>query len=677
MNTTIDWKALEAVESRLVTNDTEILTCRLQRLLALEQKHHNERTRFSAQTDSDETQVSLQDMRQITSPESSEPSAWKDIPRLEYGDYRDDELELWHAVINDYCGTLLKIPKYVSSSIWAGIPPSLRGRVWQTLAGIDSVELDTLQSLYEGLATEWTPSVKIIGRDLNRTFPSISLFREKDGAGQRMLGRVMRAYSAYDIQVGYCQGLTFLAGPLLLHMNDKSAFCVLVKLMEDYDLRSMFTADMAGLHLRVFQFERLVEEQLPRLYQHFTNLDINLLCTSQWFLSMFAVTCPLDMLVRIYDIIFAEGAIVTLMRTAIAVLKRNEEDLCEFENEEDVQYRLLSAALWDVFDNDADVLMRDIRQVSAEETLRGLEQAKFLYNEKTASLARKESQARKRLSMKRMGSTKKHKFQLALHKPILPIVVPCSERSSNNQQSNVADPIAGDLQRPSNQRSLSTFTHLPGGSKSCSNLSNAPPSPPPDQLHNTSQQNILALEERMSANLSRHGSIASSNSASSRITTSTTATSALLDDDELQRVKSNLDSERHEREVDKDLLETLLACLPRNVVDEDVELASTIQLLRARFRIKDDAADEESNDANLVGNSGSSRSYAGCKNCERLMQDLASARVKETTLRVKVDDLEDRLGICSSQEAEAKSNQTSKASQKWFWARAATPATSQ
>jgi hypothetical protein len=33
----------------------------------------------------------------------------------------------------------------------------------------------------------------------------------------------------YDHKIGYCQGLGFLVGPLLMQMGDKEAFCVLVR----------------------------------------------------------------------------------------------------------------------------------------------------------------------------------------------------------------------------------------------------------------------------------------------------------------------------------------------------------------------------------------------------------------------------------------------------------------
>jgi len=55
------------------------------------------------------------------------------------------------------------------------------------------------------------------------------MFREKDGEGQKMLGRVLKAFSLYDEKIGYCQGLGFVIGPLLMYMSEPEAFAILVK----------------------------------------------------------------------------------------------------------------------------------------------------------------------------------------------------------------------------------------------------------------------------------------------------------------------------------------------------------------------------------------------------------------------------------------------------------------
>ena len=99
--------------------------------------------------------------------------------------------------------------------------------------------------------------------------------------------------------------------------------------MEHYDLRSCFLPDLSGLHLRIFQFQQLLSRHLPRLTAHLDQLQIQPLYVSQWFLSFFAVTCPLPMLLRIYDIILTEGASETLMRVALSLMRRNSDKIME------------------------------------------------------------------------------------------------------------------------------------------------------------------------------------------------------------------------------------------------------------------------------------------------------------------------------------------------------------
>lgn len=59
----------------------------------------------------------------------------------------------------------------------------------------------------------------VIQRDIARTFPAHDFFKEAGGLGQDSLYRVSKAYAIFDSEVGYCQGLSFLAATLLLHVN--------------------------------------------------------------------------------------------------------------------------------------------------------------------------------------------------------------------------------------------------------------------------------------------------------------------------------------------------------------------------------------------------------------------------------------------------------------------------
>lgn len=119
--------------------------------------------------------------------------------------------------------------------------------------------------------------------------------------------------------------------------------------MEDYDLRSCFQPDLSGLHLRIYQFQELLHQHLPVLAAHLDHLQVEAAYLSQWFLSFFAVTCPLPMLFRIYDVIFAEGASETIMRVALSVMRKNEQKILNITEFEDVMQLLLSRALWDPY----------------------------------------------------------------------------------------------------------------------------------------------------------------------------------------------------------------------------------------------------------------------------------------------------------------------------------------
>ena len=53
------------------------------------------------------------------------------------------------------------------------------------------------------------------------------------------------------IQVGYCQGLPFCVGMLLMHVEEEEAFSLLRFLMFRVGLRRQFHPDMAGLQVTI------------------------------------------------------------------------------------------------------------------------------------------------------------------------------------------------------------------------------------------------------------------------------------------------------------------------------------------------------------------------------------------------------------------------------------------
>jgi hypothetical protein len=91
---------------------------------------------------------------------------------------------------------------------------------------------------------------------------------------------------------------------------------------------------MPSLQLRLYQFERLIEDTMPVLHAHFLRRGIkSSMYASQWFMTLFSYRFPLELVYRILDSIFAEG-IEAMLRFALALLQRNEEKLLTLDFED-------------------------------------------------------------------------------------------------------------------------------------------------------------------------------------------------------------------------------------------------------------------------------------------------------------------------------------------------------
>ncbi|XP_014122869.1 TBC1 domain family member 4 isoform X3 [Zonotrichia leucophrys gambelii] len=259
----------------------------------------------------------------------------------EVGTCQKDAINIWDKKLLNCRAKIRCDMEDIHSTLKEGVPKSRRGEIWQFLAVQHRVRhrLPNKQQppdiSYKELLKQLTAQQHAILVDLGRTFPTHPYFSTHLGAGQLSLFNLLKAYSLLDKEVGYCQGISFVAGVLLLHMSEEQAFEMLKFLMYDLGFRKQYRPDMMSLQIQMYQLSRLLHDYHRDLYNHLEENEISpSLYAAPWFLTLFASQFSLGFVARVFDIIFLQGTEV-IFKVALSLLSSQETSImgCEsFEN---------------------------------------------------------------------------------------------------------------------------------------------------------------------------------------------------------------------------------------------------------------------------------------------------------------------------------------------------------
>mmetsp|Transcript_22565 Transcript_22565/g.32990 ORF Transcript_22565/g.32990 Transcript_22565/m.32990 type:complete len:622 (-) Transcript_22565:66-1931(-) len=224
-----------------------------------------------------------------------------------------------------------------------GVPAAFRPVVWKHTSLSHVYRTFYPQNYYSSLV-EMIPhklNARVrddIDKDLLRTFPDHEYF--SSGKGLRSLQRVLCAYALHNPAVEYCQSLNFVAGTVLLYLEEEDGFWLFSTVLDCLLPVDQYTRTMIGTYVDQRVFDFIVATRFPALQKKLDEFQLQLsLVSVQWFMCLFVNTLRPEVALRVWDVFLNEGDKV-LFRIAVALLHLHLADLLAAENASDFYARL-------------------------------------------------------------------------------------------------------------------------------------------------------------------------------------------------------------------------------------------------------------------------------------------------------------------------------------------------
>ncbi|TDH69429.1 hypothetical protein CCR75_008957 [Bremia lactucae] len=236
----------------------------------------------------------------------------------------------------------------LAHALWRqGIPPSIRAQVWPLAIGNKLKVTPEMFHIYRRRAAAYkrtiaTPldggrehTVALIDTDLPRTFPTFKLF-DASGPYYAFLQELLETYAWYRPDLGYIQGMSYLAAMLCLHMPQDRylAFQCLANLLVNEHLFTFYLLDVDLARVYYTLFDAFLQTRNARLLTHFRAIGIHScsMYLMNWLQTLFLQVLPLETAARVFDNFLLDGT-VFLFRTAMAIHELLAPQLLEADME--------------------------------------------------------------------------------------------------------------------------------------------------------------------------------------------------------------------------------------------------------------------------------------------------------------------------------------------------------
>ena len=163
----------------------------------------------------------------------------------------------------------------------------------------------------------------IIEKDVPRTYPTHKLFAKGSSTGRDKLQRVLKATALHVPEIGYVQGMNFIAAYFLAETGDEeTSFWLLVRVLhgKEYKFYDLYGENLSRLWVAAYQVQHCLNQNDPALALHFARIQVNTLAwLPQWILTIFTKHLKPPHMNALVEIFLQEGWPL-LIKASVAIL---------------------------------------------------------------------------------------------------------------------------------------------------------------------------------------------------------------------------------------------------------------------------------------------------------------------------------------------------------------------